>query len=253
MKEPQPTQAAVSMNPSVDLQDTVSSELMAEPSGHSHSQRRRRLNAALALAAPDCRELTHLRARLEAHSYGQLDLNLDEFAASSDEQLLQSTPFEQATFTSDIAEDATTSGYGDLPVSVPSGVGFVALLAAYRASGGTMRCEDMMQQIRARQRGQDASLLRMIAARHVLSFQWRNSIWLPLFQFEVEGNAPCARLKVMAHDVITTLSNRLDDWGKAAWFVQSNAMLAGRKPVDTIEEDFPSVLRAAQIASLQER
>ena len=90
------------------------------------------------------------------------------------------------------------------------------------------------------------SLLRFVAnqvaARQVLSFRWRGLIWVPMFQF----NAVELSLRSGTRQVMRELAGVFDDWATAEWFVQPNAWLLDRPPLDVLDTDLPAVLQAAR-------
>jgi hypothetical protein len=116
---------------------------------------------------------------------------------------------------------------------------FLNLRSAYRASGGLARGEE----IAAWSRGNTfLQLARDIANRRVISFVWRDIIWLPLFQFEPAGHAVRSDIQML----IDELSEALDDWEMAHWFVEPNACLYGELPLTHLATQFPQVHDAAR-------
>jgi hypothetical protein len=124
----------------------------------------------------------------------------------------------------------------------PSSAGFVAMLAAYRASGGTARGDDLARLLQDRQHGGYVSLARLIATRKVFSFEWRNTYWVPMFQFDLSDLS----LRPGPQQVMAELNTEFDDWRLAMWFTQPNAWLHDDKPVDLLHTQLQFVIEAAR-------
>lgn len=123
---------------------------------------------------------------------------------------------------------ANLSALAPAPVTAPvddhQDHDFLKLLAAYRCIGGLARGDE----IAARPHGPGfVQLARNIAQRRVLSFQWRDEIWLPFFQFSMGSQTVRAEVQVL----IDELSAALTDWEMVSWFVEPNVWLDGRSPV----------------------
>ncbi len=111
---------------------------------------------------------------------------------------------------------------------------FIALLNAYRASGGLADGSE----IAARQPLSGLSALgRAITARTVVSLDWAGQRWLPIFQFEPGDLTVRPPVRVL----IEELSDVLDDWELADWFVEPNAWLGGAPPLRLVDTDFDRV------------
>jgi hypothetical protein len=124
----------------------------------------------------------------------------------------------------------------------PSSDGFTELLGAYKTVGGTARGEDVACLLKEHLRGDYVSLARLLVAGAVFGFDWRDTLWIPMFQFEPQD----LELKRGPRQVLARLSGELDGWALAAWFTQANDGLDGRRPVDVLDADLPAVLRAAR-------
>ena len=119
---------------------------------------------------------------------------------------------------------------------------FDILLAGYMWSGGIARSNEAARRLEALQPGSLISVERLIAANAVFAFDWRGSLWLPMFQF-----APDARLvNPHARRVLTELASVFDGWAIACWFLDANLWLQGRRPIDVMESAPPAVLAAAR-------
>lgn len=127
---------------------------------------------------------------------------------------------------------------GELPTSR----GFAALLAAYRATGGTARGDDVARLLEDYGIGDFIGLARLIAGGEVFGFEWRNTLWIPMFQFELRDLS----VKPAAQQVLKTLGDGFEGWSRAAWFARPNSSLKNRAPVDLLATHLPDVLDAAR-------
>lgn len=124
----------------------------------------------------------------------------------------------------------------------PTPLGFVALLAAYRPTGGVVRADDLSRHVRSDEPGHLTNLARKLVSGSILSFSWRQTLWVPLFQFEfgssdVKSGVAC---------IMDELTGAFDSWEIAVWFVQPNSWLDGMRPLDLLPGRQAEVLRAAQ-------
>ena len=132
-------------------------------------------------------------------------------------------------------------GHSDISTMANS-TGFTAMLLAYRASGGTARADDLARLLQDRPDGAYVSLARLMATRKVFSFEWRNTYWVPMFQFDLADLSQ----RPGAQQVLVELNSEFDDWHAALWFTQPNVWLQGVKPVDLKNTDLQAVLEAAR-------
>ncbi|MBC7611197.1 MAG: hypothetical protein H7228_16780 [Polaromonas sp.] len=125
--------------------------------------------------------------------------------------------------------------------SVPSSHGFAAMLLAYNATGGVLRGDDLSRLLDQRKTGDSVSLAKLISSREIFSFEWNYNSWVPMFQFEP------GELSVRQEQgkVIAALAMVRQGWGLATWFVQPNARLKGRLPIDLMGLDLSAVVDAA--------
>lgn len=134
-------------------------------------------------------------------------------------------------------------------LEVPTGRGFIALLEAFRASGGTAPAEIVGRLLEEHRVGTAVSLAGLVHTGRVFGFRWRACLWLPMFQFDSDDLA----LKVGAQRVRAVLPSGWSGWTLASWFAHPNAKLGGRSPVDKIDLDVDAVMRAARsLAPLDE-
>jgi len=120
-----------------------------------------------------------------------------------------------------------------------NGRNFIAMLEAYRASGGAVPGTILDQLLREYRVAKPATLAELVDSGQLFGFAWRAILWIPMFQFEAEDLA----LKPCAQRVRARLP-QLSGWELACWFARPNDRLAGQAPVDTMDSDFEAVLRA---------
>lgn len=134
----------------------------------------------------------------------------------------------------------------DVSTGRSSSAGFVALLSAFRNSGGTARADALVPLLQERRCRDYVSLARLIGSGSVFGFKWRQTLWIPMFQFDPIDLSPTQGLQ----EVLTELVGVFDSWELAHWFAEGNAGLAGRRPSETLADDWPSVLHAAHACRL---
>jgi hypothetical protein len=117
---------------------------------------------------------------------------------------------------------------------------FGTMEAAYRRSGGVASDAQVVRMLRQCSDQPLARLARWIAARDVVSFEFRATTWLPLFQFD--SATPSVLPAVTA--VIQELTDVFDDWELAVWFARPNAWLRERTPVEVLAA-CPNAVREA--------
>ena len=130
----------------------------------------------------------------------------------------------------------------DADVNVPSGRGFIALLEAFRATGGTAPGEIVDRLLDEHQVGDAACLAKLIYTGQVFGFEWRACLWVPMFQFDTDDFA----LKARAQRVRSELPSLWSGWTLASWFAAPNARLDDRSPADVLDPDLDAVMRAAR-------
>ncbi|MBK6851194.1 MAG: hypothetical protein IPG93_06240 [Burkholderiales bacterium] len=124
----------------------------------------------------------------------------------------------------------------------PSEAGFVALQVAFRASGGLARGDDLVRWLQGHSNGDVASLARLIVTAELFSFEWRDTFWVPMFQFDLDDLS----IKRGPRKVVIELAAEFDGWNLAAWFAQPNSWLNNAHPVDLLDHNLAGVLRAAR-------
>jgi hypothetical protein len=138
---------------------------------------------------------------------------------------------------------ANTGPANDGSIStVPSSNGFSALLSAYRSTGGTARGADLARLLEHYRPCDFVSLSRLIALGALFGFEWRATLWIPMFQFDLRDLS----MKEAPRQVLQELGRNFDDWTRAAWFVTRSSWLGGQRPVDLLTSRLPEVLDAAR-------
>jgi len=125
---------------------------------------------------------------------------------------------------------------------VPSVRGFIALLEAFRATGGTAPGEIVDRLLEERQVGNAVSLAKLVDAGQAFGFEWRDSLWIPMFQFDASDLAPNPTVQ----SVRAELPSLWSGWTLACWFAGPNARLDGRSPAAALDSDPDAVVRAAR-------
>jgi hypothetical protein len=134
-------------------------------------------------------------------------------------------------------------------LNLRSGRGFIALLEAFRMTGGIAPGDVVGGLLEDHQAGDSVSLAKLIFTGQAFGFDWRENLWIPMFQF----NADDLALKVGAQSVRAALPALWSGWLVAAWFAAPNALLEGRRPADMLDSDLETVTRAARsLASVDE-
>ncbi len=119
---------------------------------------------------------------------------------------------------------------------------FVAMLDSYRDSGGLARAEEVITLFEQHGGPDVATLARWIVEREVISFEWQEQTWLPLFQFARPTFTPLAGVAAVSE----ALGSVYDRWELSRWFTRPNASLGNRRPVDAIAASAADVLEAAR-------
>lgn len=118
---------------------------------------------------------------------------------------------------------------------------FIALLNAFRSTGGLLRGDTLADQMQLRGLGGYAALARWIASGDVLSFAWQEEYWLPAFQFDA-GLA----VRETSRPIVQQLTGVFDGWACARWLVTPHAALARRTPLECMDAEPGQVLQAAR-------
>lgn len=130
----------------------------------------------------------------------------------------------------------------DFLEELPTRRGFAALRAAFRATGGTARGDDVARLLEGHGLGDFIGLARLIANRAVFGFDWCSVMWIPMFQFELRDLS----VKPATQQVLAEWGAGFDGWSCATWFARPNPCLNFRIPVDLLATDLAEVLQAAR-------
>jgi hypothetical protein len=130
---------------------------------------------------------------------------------------------------------------------VPSAEGerdrqFVAMLRAFRETGGLARGDEVAESLVQRGAGDVSRLARWIVSGDVLGFDWKGELWVPLFQFDLKTMA----VRPEVRQVAAELPGDFDTWAQAMWFASPNVWLDEQSPADALGSDLPAVLAAAR-------
>lgn len=112
----------------------------------------------------------------------------------------------------------------------PEGNGFVGLLHAFFDSGGTLEAEAVDRLLQACQGARAGGLSDLLETRQVFAFEWRHSLWVPMFQFDPNDLS----VRSGAQRVREELPVLWSGWNQASWFASPNIWLGGRTPVAMI-------------------
>jgi hypothetical protein len=119
---------------------------------------------------------------------------------------------------------------------------FIAMLDAYRPSGGLARAQEVAAMFKTHGANDAATLANWIIKRQVISFEWQGKIWLPLFQF---NPLDMTRQPGLA-EALSELVVVYDDWELASWFSLPNPWLQDCTPADSLAAAAPEVLNSAR-------
>lgn len=133
--------------------------------------------------------------------------------------------------------NAFSKAYSD----APSTDGFIALLEAFRATGGTAPGAMVARLLEEHQGGRTVSLAKRVFTHQLFGFDWRANFWIPMFQFRTGDLG----VKPTAQQVRAALPADWSGWTVACWFAAPNLQLDGVSPVDALDRDFDAVLQAA--------
>lgn len=146
----------------------------------------------------------------------------------------------------DMSRSSTIHGTRAWPGRHPHGMtdqAFHALRDACRPTGGVARGDDLGRLLEDHHGGDYVVLARLIASDEVFGFEWRATLWIPMFQFDLFDLS----VRPMVRRVIAELDPVLDRWALAAWFAEANSWLEDRPPMDLLATDLDAVLDAARV------
>ncbi len=119
---------------------------------------------------------------------------------------------------------------------------FAAIESAYAHQGGLATGDTVAEMLRTRSSQPVSVLARWIVDRRIVSFMWKSRLLIPLFQFDPVSMRPHS----CVFDAVAELSPVLDDRELAMWFVEANAWLDGRPPIDIVDDDPAELVQAAR-------
>jgi hypothetical protein len=125
----------------------------------------------------------------------------------------------------------------------PTDRDFVALLPAFRLSGGLATGHEIAARMERAQSRCLTTLGQRIAAGELISFLWSGNFWLPWFQF-----ASDMQLTNVAEGVIRELGDVMDGWELTQWLAQPQPSLEGKAPIELVPARTPAVIEAARLA-----
>jgi hypothetical protein len=131
---------------------------------------------------------------------------------------------------------------GDLMGSQPTSRAFIAMLEAYRATGGMAPGNFLCQSLQEHQRGDLGQLAQLIKYRQIFALDWRGDSWIPMFQFDAD-DLSCKTGPALVRAELAGLDS---GWAIASWFAQPNAQLGGRLPAEVVDLDLGAVVDAAR-------
>jgi Protein of unknown function (DUF2384) len=119
---------------------------------------------------------------------------------------------------------------------------FIAMRAAYQATGGAACGDDLARLLQEHHCGDFVSLARLIVSGGVFGFEWHHTFWIPMFQFDPTDLS----VRPGPQKVLAELATEFDGWTLALWFAQPNAWLNDRRPVDMLDTNLAAVVDAAR-------
>jgi hypothetical protein len=124
----------------------------------------------------------------------------------------------------------------------PSDLGFLSICRAYRNSGGIGDVSQFSSRLAGRRSHESFSVERLIVWGSIFSFPWRDTNWVPMFQFLGRD----LLVNPGSRAVLAELMPAFDGWTLATWFLQPDAALGGRSPLAALRIDLRAVLEVAR-------
>lgn len=146
-------------------------------------------------------------------------------------------------------DNAPAAAAADQASSQPCSQGFLAMIRAFHATGGTARGDELGRLLEQHQQGDYISLAKLMVAGHLFVFEWRHTLWTPMFQFDLDKLS----LKTGPQRVRAELDTAMTGWEVAQWFATPNPTLQDRTPVDLIDTQIVAVMAAARLAHARPR
>ncbi len=124
----------------------------------------------------------------------------------------------------------------------PNARDFEMMLTSYLWSGGMARSADVSRHLAERQGDGHSSVERLLATNAIFGFDWRGSLWVPMFQFDASEMF----VKPHSRQVLPALTGVFDGWTIACWYLEPNLWLQNRRPIDLLDANPLAVLDAAR-------
>ncbi len=131
--------------------------------------------------------------------------------------------------------------------AAPNSRAFVALLEAFRATGGTAPGDIVGRLLEDYVATAAVSLAKLVYTGQVFGFEWRSSLWIPMFQFDADSLV----VQRGPQQARAELPPLWPGWTVASWFATPHAMLGGQRPVDALHLQLEDVLHAARSAAAE--
>jgi len=124
--------------------------------------------------------------------------------------------------TPDPSSAPPSTAVGEFIEALPTSRGFAALPAAYRASSGTARGDDIARLPEDHGLRSFIGLARLMATGEVFGSEWGAATWVPMFQLDLRDLSvrPSARM------VLAELGDGFDGWARAGWFARADRFVA---------------------------
>lgn len=119
---------------------------------------------------------------------------------------------------------------------------FEGLQQACREHGGLARADDLNRLLEDYRLGDFVSLARQLGSGELICLNWRQTIWVPMFQFDLRDLSVKPGLRA----VLAALAPVFDAWEATEWFIRPSEWLEGRCPCDRFQHHLPEVLMAAR-------
>ena len=120
---------------------------------------------------------------------------------------------------------------------------FVSMLPAFRATGGLATGDEVGAKLERLQHDGMSKLARSVAAGELICFDWHNSIWLPMFQFDPQT----LEMTAVVHQIFCELSGSMDGWEVTQWFARPHAALGNAMPIERLDISLEALLNAARL------
>jgi hypothetical protein len=120
---------------------------------------------------------------------------------------------------------------------------FARMCDAFAHHGGTVHADEVVGSMRGRVEQPISVLAKRIVAREVIAIEWRHTLLVPMFQLNEHSMNP----KPACRDIVSELSDVMDDWTIALWFATCNPLLDGVPPVDMLSPRWDRPLQAARV------